>query len=209
MQQAVYGKGKLNYLIYTPSEMSKDEKYPLILFLHGAGERGDDLEKVKRHGIAKIFDGNVNYKAIAVSPQCPEGKTWNSQTETLYELIQDIVAQYPIDENAITITGLSMGGFGTWQMIMDYPTLFSAASPICGGGMAWRAGTIVDLPIRIYHGEIDEAVDVFYSRDLYRALKEENAKDVSLFVYPNVGHGVWTEAYEQTDLIEWLLSKRK
>ena len=120
-----------------------------------------------------------------------------------------MISKYSIDENAISITGLSMGGFGTWQTIMDYPSLFSAAAPVCGGGMAWRADVIADLPIRIYHGEADDVVDVFYSKDMYRALKVNDATDVNLILYRDKGHDLGNAVYGQTDLIDWLISERR
>lgn len=208
MQQEIYGENEFDYLLYLPTGYEKNKKYPLIIFLHGAGERGDDLLKLKAHSIPKIFDGDVNYQAIVVSPQCKQNTTWTSQIEKIYAFISFIIEKYNVDKDAVTITGVSMGGFGVWQTIMDYPQLFSAAAPICGGGMAWRADVIRDLPIRIYHGEKDESVDVFYSKDLYRSLIRNNAKDVELFLYPNVGHNVWNQAYEETDLIQWLISQK-
>ena len=209
MQQEIYGENLFDYLLYLPKNYYASKKYPLMIFLHGAGERGNNLSILKCHSIPKVFDGDVDYEAIVVSPQCKHEKTWNSDIVRLRNFISEMIEKYNVDENAVSITGISMGGFGTWQMIMDYPDLFAAASPICGGGMAWRAGTILNLPIRIYHGEIDDAVNVFYSKDIYRVLKKHNAKDAELFLYPNVGHDVWNQAYEQTDLISWLISKRK
>lgn len=209
MQQEIYGEHNFDYLVYLPTDYDKEKQYPLLVFLHGAGERGDDLTKLKVHSIPKVFDGAVDFQAIVVSPQCKNGTTWSSQIQKVYEFILYIVKKYNADKNAVAITGVSMGGFGTWQTIMDYPDLFAAAAPICGGGMAWRASVLQDLPIRIYHGEEDQLVDVFYSKDMYRALKTHNAKDVELFLYPNVGHNVWNQAYEETDLISWLISKKR
>ena len=209
MQIEVYGKSFFNYLLFLPKGYDKTKKYPLMIFLHGAGERGDDLKMLKVHSIPKIFDGDVDYQAIVVSPQCKSGETWNTNIESLKKFILEMIEVYNADKNAVSITGISMGGFGTWQTIMDMPEVFSCASPICAGGMAWRASVLTDLPLRIYHGELDQAVDVFYSKDLYRALKDCGAKEVELFLYPEVGHNVWNNAYEETDLISWLISKRK
>lgn len=209
MQQEIYGTGEFDYLLYLPKNYGGRRKYPLLVFLHGAGERGDDLSVLKCHSIPKIFDGGVSYEAVVVSPQCKNGRTWSSNPEKVVAFIKDLMKTYSVDENAVSITGISMGGFGTWQVIMDHPSLFAAAAPICSGGMAWRAEAIADLPVRIYHGEADEVVDVFYSKDMYRALKACNASDATLFLYPNVGHDVGNYAYEQTDLIDWLISKRK
>ncbi len=209
MQKEIYGKSFFNYLLFLPKGYDQSKKYPLMFFLHGAGERGSDLTKLKVHSIPKIFDNEVDYQAIVISPQCPDGQTWNSNIESLRKFIFEMIELYNADKSAVSITGISMGGFGTWQTIMDCPDLFSCAAPICAGGLSWRAGVLSSLPIRIYHGELDQVVDPFYSKDIYRVLKNNNAKDVELFLYPEVGHNVWDNAYEQTDLISWLISKRK
>ena len=208
MQIAVYDEAQFNYLVYFPKCYDETKKYPLMLFLHGMGERGNELSILKRTGIPKIFDCDVDYEVIVVSPQCPENLTWNSRPEKLFRFLQWIIKKYNADEDAVSITGLSMGGFGTWQLIADYPQIFSAAAPICGG----RASVLeraASVPIRIYHGEKDDVVSVMYSKDAYEILKRHNAKDVELFIYPECYHDSWTKAYEQTDLIDWLISKRK
>ena len=209
MQNEIYATSEFDYLLYLPENYDAKRKYPLLVFLHGAGECVDDLSVLKCHSIPKIFDGDVSYEAVVISPQCKSGMTWSTNPEKVFAFIKAMIGKYSIDENAVSITGISMGGFGTWQIIMDYPSLFAAAAPICSGGMAWRADVIKNLPIRIYHGEIDNVVDVFYSKDMHRALKEHDAVDATLFLYPNVGHDVGNIAYEQTDLIDWLISKRK
>lgn len=209
MLREVYGESHFNYWVYLPKEYDAAKKYPLVLFLHGSGERGDDLSLLLRHGVPKLLNAGFDYGAVVISPQCKPDITWTSQSEKIREFLAYAIEKYSIDEDAVSITGLSMGGFGTWQVICDYPELFSAAAPICGGGMSWRAGRISHLPIRIYHGEKDNDVDVFYSKDFYRRLKLCNASDVELFLYPDVGHNSWTRAYEQTDLLDWLISKRR
>ncbi len=209
MQKAIYGESVFDYLLYLPKNYDVQKKYPLLIFLHGAGERGNDLSILKRHSIPCLFDGDVNYEAIVISPQCKADKTWSSTPEKVVEFINEMTEKYNADKDAVVITGISMGGYGTWQIIMDNPGLFAAAAPICGGGMAWRAEVIKDLPLRIYHGEEDGVVNVFYSKDIYQALKNRGAKDVQLFLYPNVGHDVWEKVYNETDLIDWLLSKRR
>lgn len=208
MQKEVYGTDDFDYLLYEPQPRQAQKNYPLILFLHGSGERGDDLNAVRRIALPQLLD-RAEYPAFVVSPQCKADLTWVSQTEKLHRLIKRIVEAYPIDPDALSVTGLSMGGFGVFQMIMDYPRLFCAAAPLCGGGTAWRADRIAHLPIRIYHGEKDDQVDCFYSQDIYRRLQSCNAADASLILYPTLGHNIWDEVYPHTDVIEWLLSKRK
>jgi len=209
MQRSIYGESGFDYLLYLPRTYDPEKKYPLVLFLHGANERGDDLSELLRYGLPKMLGNGFDYEAVVVSPQCKAGFTWNSQTEKLREFLAFVIGKYNIDEDAVSVTGLSMGGFGTWQMICDYPGLFSAAAPICGGGMPWRADTIAHLPIRIFHGEKDTDVDPFYSKDFYRKLKECNAEDVEIFLYPDVAHKSWDPAYEESDLLDWLVSQRR
>lgn len=208
MQTAVYGKTSYDYLIYLPKNYDKSKKYPLILFLHGSGERGDNLELLKLYGIPKILESK-DINAIVVSPQCKRGAVFTSQTHKLKELLEHVQKEYLIDENAISITGLSMGGHGTLQMAADYPEIFSCVAPICAGGMSWRAEVIKDLPIRLYHGEADDVVDVFYSKDYYKKLIKAGAKNAELILYPNVNHNSWDKAYGETDLIDWLIKNRK
>lgn len=207
MQREFRGKD-FDYLLYEPKNYSPNGKYPLILFLHGSGERGDDVNLVKRYGVPKYCESKP-LSAFVLAPQCKKNRTWLSLTEELYALVREITETYPIDADAVSVTGLSMGGFGVFQMIMDYPYLFSAAAPLCGGGTAWRLNEVAHLPIRIYHGEKDGDVDCFYSKDAYNRLKKYGAADVSLFLYPDFGHNIWDYVYNETDLLEWLISKRR
>ncbi len=209
MLKAVYGESDFDYWVYTPEGYDPKKEYPLIFFLHGAGERGDDLPLVLRFGLPKMLRNGYECEAVIVCPQCKANMTWNSQIERVRKFLGEIMEKYSIDEDAVSVTGLSMGGFGTWQMICDYPDLFSAAAPVCGGGMPWRADVIKHLPIRIFHGEEDADVDPFYSKDFYEKLKKCGAEDVEIFLYPNVKHNSWVQAYEQSDLIPWLISKRR
>lgn len=208
MQKEIYGESCFNYLASFPKNYDANRKYPLVLFLHGAGERGDDLSILTRTGIPKIFAGEVAYEAIVVSPQCPEGKSWNSFPHKLFEFLQYVIRKYKVEEKAISITGLSLGGSGTWLMVTEYPEMFSAAAPICGvrPPLVNRAANV---PICIYHGEKDDIVDVAQSKEAYKLLRSANAKEVELFLYPECDHDSWTKAYEETDLIDWLIGKRK
>ncbi len=203
----------LSALVTTPSDFDAErESLPMIVFLHGSGERGTDVEKVKLLGIPKYFCQNSDYlglRVITVSPQCPEGTVWNNISIPLFDFIVKTAEKYNADFSAISITGLSMGGFGTWEMLFSHPDFFSAAAPICGGGMDWRVPFDLKTPVRIFHGECDNAVPVEYSKILYKALKERRASEASLTLYPNVGHNSWENAYEQTDLIEWLAAARR
>lgn len=193
------------YLLSVPQDYDRNrESLPLIVFLHGAGERGTDINSVKIHGVPKIFDKGSDLRVITVSPQCDTGTTWSAQVKELKEFIDFIVEEYGIDKKRISLTGLSMGGFGTWAMGIEYPDYFSALAPICGGnGMIWLAHLLKDIPIRAFHGTADDVVLPSQSIEMAEAVNKAGGK-AELTLYEGVGHDSWTRAYEQTDLIKWL-----
>ena len=205
----IYGEAEFDYILYTPKDYDGVKKYPILFFLHGAGERGDDLNLVKHHGVSRLFEEGKTLQAVVVCPQCKAEKTWNSDPVKLKKFFDRMIEKYAVNADMVSITGLSMGGFGTWQMIMDYPEFFSAAAPVCGGGLSWRAYRAKDLPIRIFHGEMDNVVPAFYSKEFYRVLQENGAKDTTLTLYPTLWHNCWDEAYGETDVLEWLISKKR
>jgi predicted peptidase len=197
------------YLLFLPEEYDrKQRKWPTILFLHGAGERGDDLEKVRVHGLPKIVTGKKDFPFIVISPQCPEGHWWPAKTEMLINLLDDIVSRYDVDTERIYLTGLSMGGFGTWTLACEYPSRFAAIAPICGGYEPFLAGKLKDTAVWAFHGAKDKIVPVRRSEEMVDAI---NAKQGSakLTVYPDVGHNCWTAAYNNDKLYDWFLEHRK
>ena len=199
-------KVKLNYLLFLPDDYAQgDKKWPLILFLHGAGESGDDLSKVKIHGPPKIVETKTNFPFIVVSPQSP-GRGWNP--DTLKGLLDDVLANYRVDRDRVYLTGLSMGGYGTWSLAAAYPGSFAAIAPICGGGNPADAKKIKDLPIWVFHGAKDEAVPLRRSEEMVDALKEVGA-DVKFTVYPDAGHDSWTETYDNPELYKWFMSHQR
>lgn len=197
-----------NYLLCTPDDMQADERLPLIVFLHGAGERGDDHALLTVHGPAKRYDKNFPVRAILICPQCAADDVWYTQVHELKELIEYTIHTQPVDPDRVSLTGISMGGFGTWALAMAYPTLFSCAAPICGGGMAWNAGQLKDLPIRAFHGDCDTTVEPQYSLQMVQAVNRAGGH-ATLTLYPGVEHDSWTYTYEQTDLIEWLVAQKR
>lgn len=195
------------YLLYLPQAYADDEKkWPLILFLHGAGERGDDLELVKQHGPPKIVVARDDFPFVVVSPQCPVDRWWD--TEVLSALLDDVVAQHRIDEDRIYLTGLSMGGFGTWSLAVRQPDRFAAIAPICGGGVTHATRYITHLPVWVFHGGKDQTVLLRESQDMVDALKRYGA-NVRFTVYPEAGHDSWTETYDNPELYEWFLKHRR
>ncbi len=203
---------KRDYLLYLPEDYGNtEEKWPLVLFLHGAGERGDDLDRVAVHGPPKLVsNGKKEFPFILVSPQCPKDDWWTSnlQITGLDALITDIVSRYNVDEDRIYVTGLSMGGFGTWTLAATTPNRFAAIAPICGGGEPETAPLISHLPIWVFHGAKDTVVPLKRSQEMVDALKRTGA-DVDFTVYPEAGHDSWTETYNNPAFYEWLLTQTR
>jgi predicted peptidase len=197
------------YLLFLPEGYGQtDKRWPLMLFLHGAGERGNDLNKVKVHGPPKIVQTKKDFPFILVSPQCPEGVWWNDKLDVLINLLDDIEAHYNVDTERVYLTGLSMGGFGTWALASKYPDRFAAAAPICGGGMRIMAYGLKDVPIWAFHGGKDPVVPVEESKEMVAAVKARGG-DAKLTIYPEAQHDSWTETYNNPELYTWFLKHRK
>lgn len=196
----------LNYLLYLPKsyEADQDKKWPLLVFLHGAGERGDDLEKVKIHGPPKLAEAGKEFPFIIISPQCPKDSWW--PWEPVLELIDDAEKRYRIDPKRIYLTGLSMGGYGTWNFASQAPNRFAAIAPICGGGTPYLMKRLPHLPVWAFHGAKDGAVPLVESERMVAALKRAGNQKAKLTIYPEAGHDSWTEAYNTEALYDWLLS---
>jgi len=203
---------KAQYLLYLPKQYEESEKlWPLMLFLHGAGERSDDLEKVKIHGPPKLIATEEReFPFVVVSPQCPEDGWWSDETriETLDALLDHIVDRYRIDQDRIYVTGLSMGGYGTWGLATAYPERFAAIAPICGGGAPKEAAGISHLPVWVFHGAEDKVVAVEQSQQMVDALKKAGG-NVKFTIYSETGHDSWTRTYEDPALYEWFLEHRR
>ena len=168
-------KWKFPFVEYSPSETTGDERLPLVIQLHGAGERGegyDDLCLVDVHGFSKIIK-DKEIKCIFVMPQCPKESFWAARIESILEFIEQIKAEYNVDPDRVYLTGLSMGGYGTWYTAMARPDMFAAIAPVCGGGMAWNAG-VLKMPVWAFHGAEDKLVPCFMVKEIYEACGSEN-----------------------------------
>ena len=197
------------YLLFLPDGFSKKKQgWPMILFLHGAGERGSDLKKVKKHGPPKIVEKRKDFPFIVVSPQCPKDDWWTDKVEVLTHLLDDIVAKYDVDTERIYLTGLSMGGYGTWTLAAAYPDRFAAIAPICGGGKRVMALRLKDIPVWAFHGAKDRVVPLKESEEMVNAIKARGG-DARLTVYPDAGHDSWTVTYNNKELYDWFLKHRK
>lgn len=198
-----------NYLLFLPESYGQEEKHwPLMLFLHGAGERGDDLQLVKKHGPPKIAEKQKDFPFIVVSPQCPKDQWWNDNLDVLINLLDDIVAKYDVDRDRIYLTGLSMGGYGSWALGSKYPDRFAAVAPICGGGMRIMASGFKDVPVWAFHGAKDKVVPLEESEEMVAAINARGG-DAKLTVYPDAGHDSWSETYDNQEFYDWLLNHRK
>jgi predicted peptidase len=198
----------LKYLIYLPADYDKQDKWPLILFLHGAGERGDNLDAVKRHGPPKLIEKGKQFPFIIVSPQCPNGHWWNNELVTLSALLDEIESKYKVDKDRVYLTGLSMGGFGTWALAGYSPDRFAAVIPICGGGEILLTRALRQMPVWAFHGGKDPIVPVKRSQELIDALKRSN-DDVKLTIYPDALHDSWSATYDNPEIYEWLLKHKR
>ena len=210
----------LNYRLLTP-DATPGQKYPLVIFMHGSGERGDDNNSQLKWGVKNFAtDENMKqYPAFVIAPQCPKELRWGNFTgprdqmkldsspskpmALLIELIHEFMKDHPVDIDRVYITGLSMGGFGTFDAITRHPDLFAAAVPVCGGGDTSKASTIAHIPIWIFTGANDKVVDPTLSRDMVKALSDEGSRP-GFTQYPEVGHNSWIQAYSDPMMMEWL-----
>lgn len=210
MEKTVTKNVHLDYWLHLPDDYHEkaDQKWPLILFLHGLGQRGDDLELIKKHGIPKIVEEQQDFPFIAVSPQCAATTFWPVETEALNVLLDEVIAKYAVDPDRVYLTGLSMGGYGAWVLATVNPERFAAVAPICGGGIPVMASQLKDVPVWAFHGAKDDVVPIAESEKMVAAL-EAVGGDVRFTVYPEADHDSWTETYNNPELYDWFLSHRR
>lgn len=217
----------LNYRIHVPDNIPPGERVPLVLLLHGAGERGDDNASQLRHGVQALlaYAGENHIPAIILVPQCPLDAQWvdvpwgeDSHTmpatpsrpmRAVRALLAQTLATLPIDPARVYLTGVSMGGFGTWDLLQRDPELFAAAIPICGGGDLAEAKRLANIPIRAFHGDNDQTVKPSRSRDMVEAIKRAGGRLADCTEYPGVGHDAWSVTYANDEVLEWLFRQKK
>jgi predicted peptidase len=216
----------LPYLLLKPKNFDPAKKYPLVMFYHGAGERGDDNKSQWKNGI-EVFqtpENRTKFPCFIVAPQCPKDKQWvnvpwgddsevqpaepSDELKLSLEVLESVRKEFPIDSSRLYVMGLSMGGYATWDVITRYPDLFAAAVPICGGGDEKMAAKIKDLPIWAFHGAKDPTVPIARSEEMVKALKDLGA-DVKFTVYPEAKHDSWTETYDNPELFSWFLAHKR
>lgn len=224
---AVYGQEE-RYQVYVPAAYTPDTAWPLVVFLHGAGERGDDGEAHARVGIGAAIEKNPErFPAIVLMPQCPKETVWNTSHDVLDAQLAATRAEYSIDDRRIYLTGLSMGGYGTWLWGAIKTDVFAALIPICGGGdpddiqrllkvgggnpygsMASRLRALATVPIWAFHGGADGVVPPEHSRSMVAAIQARGG-NIQYTEYEGMGHNSWDATYQNPDVIAWLLEQRK
>ena len=192
------------YLIKFPNGYKTGEKYPVILFLHGAGGRGEDINLVKDNPYFKLTAEYEDFPFITVAPQCTEN-TWFDMFERLKKFADMIFHEDYTDKERFYLMGVSMGGYGAWQLAMSKPEIFAAVIPICGGGMSWNAARLVNVPVWAFHGVLDHLVSYNESVNLVNAVNA-NGGNAKLTSYPERKHDAWTPTYKNPEVFEWLLS---
>lgn len=196
----------LGGLLFLPEDF-KDA--PLIIYLHGAGERGENVQHLYKHGIPKLIRKGREFPAIILCPQCPAEFVWNNVVRELKTMIDKVVEEYSVSPDRISITGSSMGGFGTFEMALTYTAFFAAAAPVAGGGLSWRAPNLRKTPILAYHGAVDTAVPPIYSELMVNSTNKSGGK-AELTLLEGLGHNDGIDfAYRNTDLIEKLIIARR
>jgi predicted peptidase len=194
------------YVCYSPEGETKG--LPLIIQLHGAGERGNgNLELMDVNGFSKLLS-EKDYPCNVIMPQCPNDSFWVARIESLLSFIEKMIVKYGADRKRIYLTGISMGGYGTWYTAMARPSVFAAIAPVCGSGIYWFGEALRDIPVMMYHGDLDEIVPIEESVTMLRAIHKRGG-NAQLKILYGVTHRAWEAAYSGDELQNWLLSHRK
>lgn len=232
-KQLIVEKDTLHYRVLMPEKFKKNKKYPLVLFLHGAGERGEDNKKQLTHGAKLFLSKKVRrkYPAIVLFPQCTNGIMWTHRTkekskdgdwlfnfplgngptkpaELVNLLVEDYIQKEYVDTNRIYVLGLSMGGIGTLEFLYRWPDKYASAISICGGHDPNLTGTYCKIPVWFFHGGKDNVVPIRYSQTVYDELKKCNEETKYTF-YPEANHNSWDPAFAEPDLLKWLFKFKK
>jgi predicted peptidase len=214
------GNESLRYLLFVPAHYDRGKKYPLVLWFHGGGARGDNPKTIlswgDKHGPLYLArpDNQSDHPCFVLAPQCPAGKLWADpmsdqpldQLRLVLELLDSIEKEFSIDAKRLYVIGISMGGYATWDIIARRPNRFEAAVPICGGGNPAKAPRLVNTAIWAFHGEKDDLVKVEESRMMIAAIERAGGKP-KYTEYRGVGHSAWEEAFNEPGFLEWMFSR--
>lgn len=215
------------YRLYVPQDYSEENEYPLVVFLHGAGERGKDNDIQLKNAVQTLFDraDGLMAQSIVIAPQCPEGEQWvdtpwadgnysvdavpeSNELQTVVALVSSIKESYSVDSARVYAMGVSMGGFGTWDLMIRHNDIFAAAAPMCGGSDPSKASLLVDTPIYTFHGTADSTVPFEGTEEMVGAIEYEGGRLINFVVYDGDGHGIWEKAAAEADWVEWLFSQK-
>ena len=218
----------LPYRLYIPRDYDCGAFYPLMLFMHGAGERGCGNEAQVEVALPHVFDDpdSPAYNSIIIAPQCPEDKQWvytpwdkgnytcvdvveSRELQAVIEIIKNVCNEYNVDKSRIYVTGLSMGGFASWDLMARHPRLFAAGMPVCGGGDPTRAKALAEIPIRTFHGFLDDVVPAEGTREMYSAVKAQGKGKITYTEFMDGDHAIWDRVYMNKTNIKWLFSQVK
>lgn len=196
----------INYLLYLPPDYTAHSKWPLVVFLHGGGERGQDLSLVRHAGLPRLIAQGQDFNFILLSPQCPERIGW--PPKLIVELIEYISNSLSVDRDRVYLTGYSLGGAGTWMTAIHDPNRFAAIAPLCGRGDVDQAERLKDMPIWAFHGNKDNVVPFAVSQAMVDAVRKCDGQ-VKFTVYPDAGHGISEMTYQNRQFYEWLLAQQR
>jgi len=197
---------KMAYLVHYPEGYKKDKKYPVVFLFHGSGSRGTNINTIKANSFFEKTK-NTDYEFITVAPQCHEN-SWIDLWENVKAMVDEILLWDFCDTDRVYAIGPSMGGYAVWQIAMSKPEVFAAIVPICAGGMYWNAERLKNIPIWAFHGTKDEIIDCHDSQRMVTAVNDCGG-NARLTLYPDAGHEIWKRVYEDKEVFDWLLSKRK
>lgn len=203
-----YSSAEFQYQLFLPGNYgNRRQKWPLILYLHGASLRGDNIDKVKKYGLPRKIDSEGDFPFLVLSPQCPPHQGWRD-AGWMIDLLDKIIAEYAVDPKRVYLTGVSLGGGGTWYWAGKHPDRFAAIAPLCGYGDPEQAETLKDVPVWVFHGEKDRVVPVSVSEEMVNALRKAGG-EVKFTKFPKAGHSIVEEVYSDDSLYKWFLKHRK
>lgn len=202
-----YSDGSVKYLVRYPEGFAEDRKYPVIMFLHGSGTRAQEFTKLRKGPLFAAIEKYKDFPFIIVAPLCTEN-TWFDLWDGIKQLVRDVAALPYVDETRFYLMGSSMGGYATWQLAMSMPEYFAAIVPICGGGMYWNAGRLIDVPVWAFHGALDKTVLLEESEKMVNKVNEKGG-NAKLTIYPENYHNAWSDTFANYEVFSWLLQHQK
>ena len=207
MQTKISQFEELKYVVKYPDNYKEGEKFPVLIFLHGAGTRGNDIGKLYTNPFFQLIEAHTDLPFVIIAPLCQEN-TWFDVFEKLQLLVKDVLKLSYADNDRIYLMGASMGGYATWQLAMSMPECFAAIVPVCGGGMYWNAGRLANVPVWAFHGGKDTTVLTEESVKMVEAINRSKG-NAKLTIYPENGHDSWSDTYRNPEVFAWLLKQKR